>query len=175
MLQQSLAIQERVYGPVHQRVAVALNELGLLAVKRGKLDEAEARFRRAVDIDRAVYGGRHQSVALETANLASVYLQKDQYALAEQLFREAIACYQLTLPPGHLNIGIAELKLGRTLLREHRYSEAEPHFLAGYEIVGKQTSPAISWLQTARQDLVTLYDESGHPEKADRFRVQGSR
>jgi eukaryotic-like serine/threonine-protein kinase len=175
MLQQSLAIQERVYGPVHQRVAVALNELGLLAVKRGKLDEAEARFRRAVDIDRAVYGGRHQSVALETANLASVYLQKNQYALAEQLFREAIACYQLTLPPGHLNIGIAELKLGRTLLREHRYSEAEPHFLAGYEIVGKQTSPAISWLQTARQDLVTLYDESGHPEKADRFRVQGSR
>jgi len=175
MLQQSLAIQERVYGPVHQRVAVALNELGLLAVKRGKLDEAEARFRRAVDIDRTVYGGRHQAVALETANLASVYLQKNQNARAEQLFREAIACYQQTLPPGHLNIGIAELKLGRTLVREHRDAEAETHLLAGYEIIAKQTSPSISWLQQARQDLVRLYDDAGHPEKADRFRVQGLR
>jgi serine/threonine-protein kinase len=175
MLQQSLAIQERFYGPVHQRVAVALNELGLLAAKRGKLDEAEARFLRAVDIDRTVYGGRHQAVALETANLASVYLQKNQNARAEQLFREAIACYRQTLTPGHLNIGIAELKLGRTLSREHRFNEAETHLLTGYEIIGKQASPSINWLQTARQDLVTLYDESGHPEKADRFRVRASR
>jgi tetratricopeptide (TPR) repeat protein len=108
-------------------------------------------------------------VALETANLASVYLQRNQTARAEQLFRQAIACYQQTLPPGHLNIGIAELKLGRTLLREHRYAEAEPYLLAGYQIVGKQTSPSMSWLQTARQDLVTLYGETGHPEKAAQF------
>jgi hypothetical protein len=55
-------------------------------------------------------------------------------------------------------------------LREHRYDEAETHLLAGYEIIGKQTAPSISWLRTARQDLVTLYEESGHPEKAARFR-----
>jgi serine/threonine-protein kinase len=170
MLRQSLAIQERVYGPVHQRVAVALNELGLLALKRGNLDEAEARFRRAVDIDRAVYGSRHQAVALETANLATVYLQKNQYARAEQLFREAIACYKETLPPGHLNIGIAELKLGRTMLRERRYVEAESHMRAGFEIINKQSSPSVSWLRTARQDLVTLYDEWGRPDKAAAYR-----
>lgn len=172
MLRQSLAIQERAYGPVHERVAVALNELGLLAVKRGKLDEAEARFRRAVNIDRTVYGDRHQSVALETANLASVYLQKNQYARAEQLFREVIARYRQTLPPGHLNIGIAELKLGRTLLRERRYGEAEIHMLAAYDIVGRKASPSVSWLAAARQDLATLYDESGHPEKAARYRAE---
>jgi len=169
MLRQSLAIQERVYGPVHQRVAVAVNELGLLAVKRGKLDEAEASFRRAVDIDRAVYGNRHQAVALETVNLASVYLQKQQYVRAEKLFREGIACYKLTLPQGHLNIGIAELKLGRTLLREQEYSAAETHMLAGYEIISRQAIPAVSWMQAARKDLVTLYQKAGHAEKAARY------
>ena len=172
MLQQSLAIQQRVYGPVHARVAVALNELGLLAVKREKLDEAEQRFRRAADIDRAVYGPGHQSVALETANLASVYLQKKQYNRAERLFQEAIACYKLTLPPGHLNIGIAELKLGRTLWREGRFTEAESHLLAGFRIAGNQTSPSISWLQAAREDLVKLYLESGHPEKAAPYQAR---
>ena len=74
------------------------------------------------------------------------------------------------LSADHLNTGVAQLRLGRTLLRERRYSEAESHLLAGYEIIGRQTSPSVSWLQTARQDLVTLYDESGHPEKAARFR-----
>jgi len=170
LLRQSLAIQERVYGPVHARVAVALNELGLLAVKREQFPEAEALFRRALAIDRAVYGERHQAVALETANLASVYLQEKQYARAEPMFEDAIARYKQTLPPGHLNIGIAELKLGRTLFHERRYSEAESHMLAGFQIVGKQTSPSISWLAAAREDLVKLYVESGQPEKAAPFR-----
>ncbi len=171
MLKQSLAIQEHAFGPVHQRVAVALNELGMLAMRRGKLDDAEARFRRAVEIDRAVYGDRHQSVALESANLASVYLQKKEYTRAEQLFREVIARYQAILPPGHLNIGIAEIKLGRTLVRERRYQEAEQHLLGGYQIISGQTRPSISWLKAAREDLVTLYDKSGHPEKAGPYRV----
>jgi serine/threonine-protein kinase len=170
MLRQALTIQERVYGPVHQRVAVALNEIGLLAVKRGKLEEAEARFRRALQIDRAVYGPQHQAVALETANLASVYLEQKQYSRAERLFREVIESYKQVLPPGHLNIGIAELKLGRTLLREHRYNEAESYMLAAYEIVGKRASPSIGWLKAARQDLVALYSEWGHPERAAPYR-----
>ncbi|HVN06136.1 MAG TPA: serine/threonine-protein kinase [Bryobacteraceae bacterium] len=170
MLQQALDIQERVYGPVHQRVAVALNELGLLAMRRGKFDEAVARFRRAVDIDRVVYGGRHQSVALESANLASAYLEKKEYTRAEQLFGEVIALYRQLLPPGHLNIGIAEIKLGRTLMRERRYAESESHMLAGYAIISTQTSPAVKWQQTSRDDLVALYVASGQPEKAARFR-----
>jgi hypothetical protein len=79
------------------------------------------------------------------------------------------------LSADHLNTGVAQIKLGRTLLREHRYTEAETRLLAGYEIVGKQTSPAATWLQAARQDLVTLYSQSGHPEKAARFRDAGMR
>lgn len=173
LLQQSLAIQERAFGPVHQRVAVAYNELGLLAMKQGNLDEAAARFRKAVDIDRAVYGDKHQAVALETANLASVYLLKKQYARAERLFREVIATYNQTLPAGHLNIGIAELKLGRVLLRQRRYDEAEGHLLAAYAIVSQPAAPSVSWLETARRELATLYGESGHAEKAERFRAAG--
>jgi eukaryotic-like serine/threonine-protein kinase len=170
MLRQSLAIQEHVYGPMHNRVALALNELGNVEMKRGEPDEAEARFRRAVDIYRKVNGDRHYSVAIALSNLGGVYLERKQYARAEQLLREVIARFTAALSADHLNTGVAQLRLGRTLLREHRYGEAETHLLAGYEIIGKQTSPSISWLQTAREDLVTLYDESGHPEKAAPYR-----
>ena len=169
LLQQALAIQERVYGKVHPRVALALNELGAVALKRGKLDEAEARFRRVVEIYRAANGDRHYTVAISMANLGSVYLERKAYARAEQLFRDALERYKETLPPNHLNIGITQIKLGRALVRQHRYAEAEGHSLAGYEILSKQTSPSVSWLKSAREDLAAVYDALNQPEKAGRF------
>ncbi len=169
-LQRSLTIQERVYGTMHSRVALALNELGNVELKRGELDLAEARFLRALDIYRAVNGDRHYSVAIAMSNLGGVYLERKQYARAEQILNEAIARFTAALSADHLNTGVAQFRLGRTLLRERRYSEAETHLLAGYRIIGKQTTPSIAWLQAARQDLATLYDQTGQPEKAAQFR-----
>jgi len=170
-LLRALAIQEKVYGSRHNRVALALNELGNVELKLGNLDRAEMRFRRAADIYRAVNGDRHYSVAIALSNLGGVYLERKQYARAEQLLTEVIARLTEALSADHLNTGVAQLRLGRTLLRAHRYGDAETHLLAGYAIVARQASPSIDWLQTARQDLVALYEQSGHPEKAAPFRV----
>ena len=56
VLRRAVAIQERVFGPVHPRVASAVNDLGAVALRRGNYDEAEAAFRRMADIYRMVYG-----------------------------------------------------------------------------------------------------------------------
>jgi serine/threonine-protein kinase len=69
-----------------------------------------------------------------------------------------------------MNTGIAHIKLGRALVRQKRYAEAEGHTLAGYDILIHQTSPTVSWLQSARKDLVTIYDALNQPEKAAQFR-----
>lgn len=168
-LQRSLAIQEHVYGPGHNRVALALNELGNVELKEGNLDLAEMRFRRAADIYRAVNGDRHYSVAIALSNLGGVYLERREYARAEQILRDVVARLTAALSADHLNTGVAQLRLGRALLRERRYGEAETRLLAGYAIIGKQTSPASEWLSMARQDLAALYRESGRPEKAAPF------
>ena len=52
------------------------------------------------------------------------------------------------------------MKLGRTLLRERRYREAETEILAGSEILSKQTSPSVSWIQAAHKDLALVYEGS---------------
>jgi len=36
--------------------------------------------------------------------------------------------------------------------------------LTGYEILMKQTSPSVSWLKKARENLVKLYTASNRPE-----------
>jgi serine/threonine-protein kinase len=121
------------------------------------------------DIYRTLYHDKHYLIGLALSNLASVYIEKKDYARAEQLFREVIRRYSETLPSGHMFMGIAHIKLGRTLVREHRYADAEPESLAGYEIVSKQANPSVSWLKSARQDLVTIYDNLKQPEKAKKF------
>ncbi len=172
LLRRSLEIRERIFGPVHPQVASTLNEMGAIALQRDRFDDAEARYRRVVAIYRAAYAGKHYLIGIGLSNLASVYLARKDYARAEPLYREALAMYEQTLPPGHLNTAIGRIKLGRTLLREKRYGEAEEQSRAGYEILTRQASPSVSWLQSARQDLAEAYDALRRPELAQKFRAE---
>ncbi len=172
VLERALAIEEHAYGNVHPRVASALNDLGKVAEDEGKLDEAQADFTRMEAIYRQVYGSKHYLIGIAVSNLGSVYVKRREYAHAERLFRQAIAIFTATLPPGHLNIGIARIKLGHVLVRERRFPEALQESRTGYEILIKQTSPSISWLNTARQDLVDEYTALHQPENSARFRAE---
>ncbi len=172
LLQQSLGILERFYGPVHPRVAYALNELGNVAIRQEKLDDAEAYFTRVISIYRSVYGDQHYLIGIAQSNLGGVYFERKEYVRAEQLFREALQTYARTLPPDHLSVGISRIRLGGALLGEQRYPEAEVESLAGYEILRKQTSPTVKWLQTARKDLAAEYDALHQPQKAAKFRAE---
>ena len=174
MLQKALTIQERVYGPVHPRVASALNERAAVATRQGKLDDAEAIYHRMIDIYREVHGDEHHLVALAMANLASVYLERKQFARAEPVLRDVVARYTRAQPVDDLNAGIARIKLGRALLGQRRFAEARDETLAGYEIVSAKADSGVRWLRAARADLVKAYEALGEPEKAAPFREKPS-
>lgn len=166
LLRAAVDIQEKVYGKVHPRVASALNELGRVAMQSGKYDEAEVDFRRMASIYRSVYSNKHYYIGIALSNLGSVSTERKRYAEAERYLRDAIAMFEQTLPAGHLNFGISRVKLGRVLLREHRYHEAETESRTGLDILSKQASPSISWIQKGREDLILIYEALHQPEKA---------
>jgi serine/threonine-protein kinase len=172
LLHQSLTILEHAYGPVHPRVAYALNELGNIALRQQKLDDAEQDFSRVVEIYRSVYGDNHYQISVAQSNLGGVYVERKEYVRAERLFREALARYSKTLPANHLNVGITRIRLGGALAGERRYPEAEVESRAGYDILMKQTSPTVKWLQSARRDLAIEYDALNQPQNAARFRAE---
>ncbi len=172
VIRQAAAIQERVYGENHPLVASTVNELGSVALMQDRLDDAEAAYRRMIRIYRAVYPppDTHYLIGIAVSNLASVELTRKRYRDAERLFEEAVQIFSDTQSPEHLNTGIARIKLGRALLRQRQHQRAAGQSLAGYEILVPQTDPTVSWLQTARRDLVEAYDALGQPERAERFR-----
>ena len=91
---------------------------------------------------------------------------------AERLFREAVQRFTAAQSATHINTGVARIKLGRALLNQGKFAEAEQESLAGYGIIEKQTSPSISWLDNARNDLVIEYDSLHMPSQAARFRTE---
>jgi tetratricopeptide (TPR) repeat protein len=171
LLKKSLAIQEKVYGSSHPRVAYALNELGNVASRQGKLDDAEADFTRALSIYRSVHGEKHYLVGLMLSNLGGVSSKRRNFVQAETLFRDALQHYSTSLPPTHMNVGITRIRLGNALLGQRRYVDAEQESLAGYEIVMKLTKAPTNYLKMAREDLATEYDALKEPDKAARFRA----
>jgi len=174
LLRRALAVQERVFGPVHPRVASALNDVGNVALKRNLPDEAETCYRRIGVIYRAVYGEKHYLVAVAVSNLASVFMARSDFSRAEQMYRDAARRFSEAQSPDHLNTGIARIKLGRSLLRQRRYAEAETETSAGYSIVSKQAAPAVSWLTSAREDLVAIYDARHEWKKAEMMRAEAA-
>ena len=172
LLEQSLAIKERVFGKVHSAVASSLNDLGNAASMQGKYDLAEQYFRREADIYRAVYGDQHYLLATALSNLGSVYLGRHEWTRAEGIFRTAIPIYVESQSAKNINTGIARIKLGRALLRQNRYAEAEAQTRAGYDILISQMNPKVSWLVSARQDLVEEYGGLKQPVQVAKFQAE---
>lgn len=170
-LQQALAIQERIFGKVHAQVAMGLNVLGMLELRRGHLSDAEKDFTRMADINRRVYDDRHYLVGIALLGLGDVYSAQKNNARAEKSYREALARFTEKLPANHPNTAATRLRLGHLLVLDHQFKEAEGQLLAGYAVLEKQPGQQVNRVQTARKDLVTVYEELKQPEKAEKFRA----
>jgi eukaryotic-like serine/threonine-protein kinase len=172
LLRQALAIRERVFGPVHPSVASTLNELGNIAYHQDRYDEAIAYHTRILAIYRQVYGDKHYLIATSMSNLATAIAAKNDLTRAEQLFREVIRRYTEAQGPTHTNTGIAHMKLGHVLMKERRFPEAQAETQTGYDILVKQASSGLTFLKSARKDLVAEFDTLGKPEMANKYRAE---
>jgi serine/threonine-protein kinase len=170
LLREALTIREQVYGPVHPAVASTLNELASVAYQQDRYDDAEQWWRRTLSIYQTIYGDHHYLIAIATSNLASVSYDRRDYRQAEPLYREAIRRFSETQGPDHINTAIAHVKLGRTLLREGRFADARIESRAGHDILIKQASPSLSFLQNSLKDLAAASDSLREGAMADAYR-----
>ncbi|MBL8958506.1 MAG: serine/threonine protein kinase, partial [Gemmatimonadetes bacterium] len=174
-MQRALSIRERVYPPTHPTIANTLNELGSLAMREERYVDARTTFERVLSIYRSAYPGMNFRVGVAIANLGDTYLYEKDYRRAEAHYREALTHYIASQGPEHLNTGIGYIKLGRALMRGGRFRDAEPEIRRGYAIVAKVAEPTVSFLQAARLDLSIVFDSTGRPDSAAKYRAERER
>jgi len=69
--QKALTLCEKLFNPDHPKVALCLNNLGVVLQDLGNLNEAKECYERALQIDEAANGPDHPKVAIRVNNLGS--------------------------------------------------------------------------------------------------------
>src|SRR5204862_462468 len=69
-------------------------KLALVYSKQGKYDEAEALYKRALEIRERVSGKQSINAAITLRNLANLYKMQGKYEQAEPLYQQALAIFK---------------------------------------------------------------------------------
>jgi serine/threonine-protein kinase len=91
LLRETLATAEQLYDAPHDRIALALLNLGDALRLQGRLDDAEPLLTRALAMMQAIYGEGHLRVANTLASLGKLELRRRDLDRAATHFRAALA------------------------------------------------------------------------------------
>eukprot|EP01042_Synura_sphagnicola_P002662 gene2662-3226_t len=80
----------KLYGPHHEVVVLALNNIALLLKRQKSYEDAKVYFRRAIAVYEQMYGGLiHSDVGKSMSCMAECLREQGRYSEAEELYRSA--------------------------------------------------------------------------------------
>ncbi|XHF30578.1 serine/threonine-protein kinase [Corallococcus exercitus] len=130
LIQQGLALQERLHGRDSPRLARALLTMASTQRSMGRAEEALATVQRARDILEAAYGPDHPKVAITLNNMGGTLVELRRYQEGQEAFLEVLRRYERIYGPDHQPLRyVAGLRgnLSAAAYRMGRYDEAERH------------------------------------------------
>ena len=123
LLVEAIDAAERELGAEHPSLALPLNELSRLYIRRADHWHAEIVLQRLVQIAGAK-GERHPDVATALAGLAVAKRGLGDDAAAEQLYRRALSIREEVLAPSHMTIVVTLEQLAATCAARGNQAEA---------------------------------------------------
>jgi len=110
--------------PDSHLLAELLDDMGLLAIRQGRLADAEPLLVRALRIYERAFSTENAPAALCTAHLAMLYREQKRLAEAEPLFRQSLAAQERTMGKDAPVLAITLREFAQLLLLRNRGSEA---------------------------------------------------
>ena len=171
-LRRSMAIREALKTANQPRYADTLVWLGRVLEARGRLADATAQYTNALSIYRTGSPSGSSAPANALLALGHVMIVEKNFAGAETHLREALSLRRQSLPAGHRSIGSVEVALGDCLLRQSKLTEAEPLLLSALHTAPSAATSALYDRRATLHLLVQLYEKSGKPDDAAKYRAQ---
>ncbi|MCC7054702.1 MAG: serine/threonine protein kinase [Gemmatimonadaceae bacterium] len=138
----------RAHGNDHPVMANALSVRAGALEALGRLDEAAATFRAAMDVKRRILGPEHVSYATTAANYSELLLQMKRYRDAATVAREVVALRGKPLEDTNLPLQSAMIYLGRALAQLDS-TKAGIALIRDARGMRRRSLPVDHWLQAA--------------------------
>jgi tetratricopeptide (TPR) repeat protein len=133
-LERALPLSEKVHGHDHKTTATILTELGILARRAGRYDDALAHYREALAIRERIVGPDNPDCAGLRNNIANVYRDQRRFDEARAELERALEIWSKTFGPDSPATANGLKNLGRISMEEGRPEVAEPLFRRTLEI-----------------------------------------
>src|SRR5579883_206831 len=158
---------ERLAGPEHPDVAIALNALAVIYKDQSKYTEAESLYLRALHIWDQQKESEHPGVATSLNRLANLYLDQGRYTEAEPLYLRAIDILERLFGPEHLQVMRLLGNLAVLYKNQGRYNEAGSLYQRALRISEQQLESEHPELSYLVQGLANLYAMQDMYEEAE--------
>jgi len=149
--------------------AVTFNQLAVMALRRGRLEEAESLALQASEMDRLEAAPSGQMAAAITGNLAKIRLLQKRYVEAEQNYREALAISETALGKEHPETAKAYLNLAAFYQIRGRDRGAEQLYRHAIEILEPLYGKDHVLVLVARNELADVFRAEGRYTESERL------
>ncbi len=167
LLEQALAIRERLYTDGDERVAATLNSLAGLYSAQGRYAQAEPLFRRSLSMNEKLVGPDHPLVATGLNNLAELFRLQGQFTQAEPLYTRSLKIREKALGADHSDVAESLHNLAHLYSMQGQLAKAEPLLIRSVAIKEKILGPDHPHLAASLNNLGFLYASLGDSARAE--------
>ena len=147
------------------------SELGIQYARSGRLDEAEALFKKSIAHLEKTVGPMHPDLAKNLNNLAELYRTENRESEAEAIHQRILAIRERSLGPNHPDVAKSLNNLALIYHAQKQYAAAEAYYQRAISIWEKTPPTDSSDLAMSLNNLATLYSTEGrYPEAETYFR-----
>ncbi|NQU50251.1 MAG: CHAT domain-containing protein [Planctomycetes bacterium] len=166
LLKQSLAIYEKVLGPVHSTTAHGLSNLAVILKAQSNYEEALPLFKRSLAIHEEVSGSDHPNTANCLSHLADLLTAQGNYAEARTMYERSLAIREMVLGTDHTDTSASLNNLARLLYVQGNFEEALPLYVRSLAIDEKVLGPDHPYTALSLNNLALLYRAQGNYAEA---------
>jgi CHAT domain-containing protein/Tfp pilus assembly protein PilF len=163
---------EQANGPLSERFAECLKEIGELHQEMAAHGEAEAAYVRALGIIDGEPATNQLQTAAILASLGSLLIELGRYQEARPPLERALALRRAGLPPDHPDLATSYSFLGWLFLRLGDYTSSESMYEKALDIRQKVFGANNSKTAGSLNDLALLYHEMGDFARAEPLYLQ---
>jgi eukaryotic-like serine/threonine-protein kinase len=164
--ERALAIDRRVLGDDHPRIASHLHNLAIVAQNMGDLKRAESLYRDAVHREERAYGALHPETAAARGNYGLLLQREGRLEEAEPLLRNALDVALKVYGPDNSNVAYARVSLAMLLHDQGSLRDAENEYRQALAIYDKTLPPNHQWRAAALMQLARLLVDRGKSDEA---------
>jgi CHAT domain-containing protein/tetratricopeptide (TPR) repeat protein len=166
LFQQSLAINEKAFGPDSANVAAISSYMALLYEASGQYDKALLLFLRSLNISEKAYGAQHTATADVLSNLAELYGLLGQYDKALSLYQRALTIYEKVNGRAHTSTANTLGSMGALYGVLDQFDKALPLLQQNLVINEKVLKPDDPAIAASLNNLAELYRRLGKYDEA---------